>query len=206
MISKYSIFAKVYDLLILKFLGYQIAADFFIKHLPFGNFESMQVLDAGCGTGLYSFAILKRFPNAKIVAFDSNEEMLNQMKEKIKKFGKENSVKVINADVLLPIPGINQQFDIIITGGVLEHVGIDDAIKNLSQHLKIGGYFLNAGVRNNFFGKTAGKFWGLKNLFSKNELVEIFERYGFALIRHMALPLKYFLARLAKEAYIFKKQ
>lgn len=89
----YSILAKVYDLIILKFLGYKVVADYFIQQLPFTENEQIEVLDAGCGTGLYTFAILKRFPNAKVVAFDSNTEMLEEIKKqdqrkKFRKFSK----------------------------------------------------------------------------------------------------------------------
>lgn len=201
----YSILAKVYDLIILKILGYEVAADYFVQELPFTKNDPIKVLDAGCGTGLYTFAILKKFPNAKIIAFDLNEKMLEEMKNKLKGRGLENLVKVFKADILSQIFENNRQFDLIITGGVLEHLDIVSGIRNLSQYLKTGGYFLNAGVRKNFFGKIAGKVWGLKNLFSKEETVNAFKENGYFIVKYIKLPLKYFLIRLAKEAYIFKK-
>lgn len=99
----------------------------------------------------------------------------------------------------------NKQFDLVITGGVLEHLDIAEAIKSLSQYLKTGGYFLNAGVRKNFIGITAGKAWGLKNLFSKDKVIQVFQENDFTLLKYIILPVKYFLIRMAKEAYIFKK-
>ena len=62
--QRYSLSAKFYDSLILKFFGYEIAADYFVKQLSFNIDKNLEILDAGAGTGLYSFAILKRFPNA----------------------------------------------------------------------------------------------------------------------------------------------
>lgn len=200
----YSLLAKVYDFLVLKILGYEIAADYFVQQLPFIPNDKIDVLDAGCGTGLYTFAILKKFPNAKIIAFDVNQNMLEEMRNKLKKTSMENSISIFEADILSPPPE-SKQFDLIITGGVLEHVELDRAIENLSKYLKFGGYFLNAGVQKNLFGKTAGKFWGLKNLFSKEEIIYAFRNRGLTLVKHSILPFKYFLARLAKEAYIFKK-
>lgn len=201
----YSILAKVYDLIILKILGYEVAADYFVQQLPFTKNDQVEVLDAGCGTGLYTFAILKKFPAAKITAFDLNDKMLEEMENKLKARNLENSVKVFKADILSLFFENNKQFDLIITGGVLEHLDIIIAIKNLSKYLKTGGSFLNAGVRKNFFGKTAGKVWGLKNLFSKDETINAFKKNGYLMVKYIKLPIKYFLIRLAKEAYIFKK-
>src|SRR3989338_699557 len=159
----YSLSATFYDLLILRLLGYEVAANYFVEQLPLS--DGIEVLDAGVGTGLYSFAILKKFPNAKITAFDPNEELLEKFREKVKQKGLTNQIDIFVGDILSPTPK-NKQFDLIITCGVLEHVDLNKAVENLSQYLKSGGYFLNAGVRNNFFGKTVSKFWGLKNLFS----------------------------------------
>lgn len=201
----YSILAKVYDPIILKIFGYEVAADYFVQELPFTKKDEIEVLDVGCGTGLYTFAILKKFPNAKIIAFDLNEKMLEEIKNKLKERNLENSVKVSKADISYLVFENDKQFDLIITGGVLEHLDIISAIKSLSKHLKIGGYFLNAGVRKNLFGKIVGKVWGLKNLFLKDEVVRAFQENGYSLVKYIKLPLKYFLIRLAKEAYIFKK-
>ncbi len=151
----YSISATFYDLLILRLLGYEVAANYFVEQLPLG--DGIEVLDAGVGTGLYSFAILKKFPNAKITAFDLNEELLGKFREKIKKKGLTNKIDIFVGDILLPISK-NKQFDLVITGGVLEHVDLNKAVENLSQYLKSGGYFLNAGVRNNFLGKLPVSF------------------------------------------------
>lgn len=201
----YSILAKVYDLIILKILGYKVAADYFVQQSPFAKSDQIEVLDAGCGTGLYTFAILKKFSTAKITAFDLNDKMLEEMKSKLKERNLENSVKLSKADILSLTFENQKQFDLIITGGVLEHLDIVSAIKSLSKYLKTGGYFLNAGVRKNIFGKTAGKVWGLKNLFSKDEVAHAFQENGYTMVKYITLPIRYFLIRLAKEAYIFKK-
>jgi len=42
-------------------------------------------------------------------------------------------------------------------------------------------------------------------LFSKDEVVQAFKENGYFMLKYIKLPLKYFLIRLAKEAYIFKK-
>lgn len=201
--KRYSFAAKFYDLLILHLLGYEFAADYFVKQLPFNINDNIDVLDGGAGTGLYSFAILKRFPNAKIKAFDLNEELLAKFRIKAERKGLLSRIDISSGNILLPLPQ-NRQFDLIMTGGVLEHVDLDKAVKNLSQYLKVGGYFLNAGVKNNTLGRIVGRFWGF-HTFSKNKVINSFSNRGLNLIKYLLLPVKYFFMGLVKEAYIFKK-
>ena len=201
--QRYSLSAKFYDSLILGFFGYEIAADYFVEQLPFGVNDNLEVLDAGAGTGLYSFAILKRFPNAKITAFDLNDELLAKFRLKVKQKELSNKIEIFNGDVILPLSH-NKQFDLVITGGVLEHVDLDKAVKNLSQYVKTGGYFLNAGVKNNMIGRFVGSIWRI-HTFSKEKVINVFSNYNLNLEKYLLLPAKYFFMGLVKEAYIFKK-
>ena len=114
-----------------------------------------------------------------------------------------NNVNIFIGDILLPLSQ-NKQFDLIITGGVLEHVDLEKAVKNLSQYLKTGGYFLNAGVKNNLLGKIVGSVWHI-HTFSKETVINTFSNYNLGLIKYLLLPVKYFFMGLVKEAYIFKK-
>lgn len=201
----YSLIAKFYDSIILGLLGHKKAAEYYVKQLPYKRGESIKVLDAGSGTGLYTFAILKRFPNAKIIAFDLNHEMLKVMRSKVKEKKLLNSVRLFRADIISPLPEVNEKFDLIITGGILEHVDIDKAVKNLSKYVKINGYFLNAGVEDSIKGKIVGIFWGFKPL-PGDRVIEVFINSGFKLIKHLKLPKKYFIIGLVKRFYLFKKQ
>ncbi len=201
--KRYSLFAKFYDVIILRLFGYEIAANYFVEQLPFNTNDKIDVLDAGAGTGLYSFAILKRFPNAKIEAFDLNEELLAKFRIKVRQKELSNSINIFIGDILSPFSQ-NKQFDLIITGGVLEHVDINKAIKNLSQYIKTGGYFLNAGVKNNLIGKTVGGIWHI-HTFSKEKVISAFLSYNLSAVKYLLLPGKYFFIGLVKEAYIFKK-
>ncbi len=200
----YSSVAKIYDFVILGLIGHRKAAAFYVCQLPFDENKVLRILDAGCGTGLYTFALLGRFPNARVVAFDLNQEMLKQMQANLEKAGLSQSVRTFIADIISPLPETDKEFDLIVTGGVLEHVKIEEAVRNLSPYLKVDGYFLNAAVRDNVLGKLLGKIWGFRT-YSKRENTEAFLSNGFALANFIRLPLRYFFIRLAKEAYLFKK-
>src|SRR3989338_6132031 len=129
----YSLIANFYDAM-LWVAGYKLAVKYFIRLLPFGKEKSFKMLDAGCGTGLYSFATLDKFPYSEITAFDLNPAMIERMRKSLQRKGLENRVKVYLGDVTKPIPENRDQFDLIITGGVLEYVDVPEAVKNLSLY------------------------------------------------------------------------
>jgi SAM-dependent methyltransferase len=192
----YSRRARIYDFL-LSVTGHTKAIDYFINKIPFQRNQVFKVLDAGCGTGLYTFAILEKFPNARITAFDASPEMIRVFKENLDKKGLADQVLVFQADVTHPLPSFNEKFDIIITGGVLEYVNIKKAVKNLSNYLRAGGYFLNTTVAKNIWGKLSGRFWGLVP-YTRRENIEVFTSNGFTLLKLLKFPF-------TKEAHLFRK-
>src|SRR3989344_6200600 len=76
----YSKIARFFDLVQI-LSGYKLAVRYFIGMIPFETKQSIKVLDAGCGTGLFTFALLRRFPNASIKAFDLNNDMIQRMSD-----------------------------------------------------------------------------------------------------------------------------
>ena len=76
----------------------------------------MKVLDAGCGTGLYTLSLLKNFPNAQIIAFDYNPDLVTHLKTKLYLSNYSSRVKLFSADIQGPLTEINKEvFDFIIT-------------------------------------------------------------------------------------------
>lgn len=193
----YSSIANSYDLL-LWLSGYTLAIDYFVNRLPFDATEPIKVLDAGCGTGLYSFAVLSKYPGSKVVAFDLNEAMVGRFKARLAEHGEiKNRVELFTADVAKPLSLACGSFDLVITCGVLEYVDIERAVENLSTHLTAGGYFLNVAVSDNIFGKVVGKMYGLEpNSGEKN--LRAFTDNGFVLAKAMFFPP-------TRQAYLFKK-
>jgi trans-aconitate methyltransferase len=64
----YDLFSTFYDQLFLRFLGYQKAAKFNLEHLPIKSNEGIRIMDAGCGTGLYTLLLLEKYPNSEITS------------------------------------------------------------------------------------------------------------------------------------------
>jgi hypothetical protein len=75
----YSFLSKFYDLIFLKLLAYEKAANYHVAQMPFGPNDFINVLD----TGLYTIAILNRFANAEVTAIDIYKQMTAQLKAKI---------------------------------------------------------------------------------------------------------------------------
>ncbi|MBI2487075.1 MAG: class I SAM-dependent methyltransferase [Deltaproteobacteria bacterium] len=199
----YSKLAKIYDVG-LYLNGTKKAYDFFVKQLPFPESKRIKVLDAGAGTGQFTLAILRRFPNAKIVAFDLNENMIEELKITLKNKGLTKSVKTFIANASGPILHVgDEKFDLVVTCGVLEYVYPEDTIKNLADYLKPSGYFFNSPVKDNIFGKLLGTAFVFKP-YSQERIIQAFTSCGFNLLKLLKIPIQYLPASLMKEGYLFR--
>jgi SAM-dependent methyltransferase len=200
--NRYTTLAPVYDLLVLRLLFYERAVDSFIARLPFPRDQQLRVLDAGCGTGLYTFAVLKRFPRARVTAFDVNAAMLERLRGKLAARGLATSVRVESADVSRPLRFGDERFDLVVAGGVLEHVDPGAAVRNLAVSLAPDGTFLHAAIRDNVPGRFAAWFWRCRPL-SRSRMIAAFGDAGLRLADETLLPRRYVLMRGAKEAFYF---
>jgi SAM-dependent methyltransferase len=200
----YSRLASLYDLG-LWLNGYKRAVCFLAEQLPFHTGEPLTILDAGCGTGLYSIALLKRFPKASLLAVDLNAAMLAQLKESLRRRSMDQRARVAVANVLGEIAGGDRPVDLIVAGGVMEYVDIRQAVQNLARYLRAGGHFLNAPVRDNLPGVLVGRWMGFKPHPARENLAA-FTEGGFDLLQTWRLSCRFFPISLIKEAHLFRKQ
>lgn len=76
------------------------------------------IFDCGCGTGRIAVWLHQQFPEASISGADFSEGMLKKAREK-------DSAQQINwrvADLNLPFPFADNQFDLIVSNLVIEHI------------------------------------------------------------------------------------
>ena len=198
----YSLIARFYDLGLL-LNGYKGAAARVVKELPFPADAPLRVLDAGCGTGLYSLAILSRFSNSRIAAFDFNPKMIARIKQNLTNRGLANRAEVFEADILQELSRVSDNFDLIVTGGFLEYVDAGRAIANLARHLNKNSYFLNAPVKNSLCGRWVGRWMDFVP-YSYHANVAAFTENNFRLQKQIKIPF-YFPISLVKEAHLFRK-
>jgi len=112
-------------------VGVRERARLILKRIGYGD---LNVLDAGCGIGLYSFEIAKRGFN--VTGIDIEKEKINTAKEISEKAG----IKInFLCDNLMKIK-LKDKFDIIVCSEVLEHIKNDKkVINNLSKLLTKDG-------------------------------------------------------------------
>ncbi|BBG03791.1 MULTISPECIES: class I SAM-dependent methyltransferase [Pseudonocardia] len=77
-------------------LGEQIAA--IVASLPVRT-APVRIVDLGAGTGAGTFALLERFPDARVVAVDASAEHLRRLQHKAEQAGVSDRVKTVRADL-----------------------------------------------------------------------------------------------------------
>lgn len=200
----YNTLGSVYDRIIFS-TGYKSAVRNFIQGFDFPK-KKLRILDAGCGTGLVSFALLSKFKNIDITAFDYSMDMLNAA-EKTRVKSNYNNVRfywgnIENVNPLIDFRGNEvrlkeNSFDYIFVSGALEYVDMDKGVRELVKYLKKEGVFVNIAVRNNIYGKLIGKLMGFRP-YSKDEIINAFREANLENVNE--IPIIKRSARLCKLA------
>ncbi len=101
-----------------------------------GNQKDTSIMEYGCATGLISFNLLDNFK--KITLMDSEEEMINVVKEKIDVYNTSN-VFPIKID-LTKEEYVGEKFDIIYTSMALHHImDTEEIVKTFYKMLNKNG-------------------------------------------------------------------
>ncbi len=101
--------------------------------------EAARIMDQGCGTGILTFQIARRFPRSRIFGVELREEYLNLAREKARSFNL-NNVEFIPGraeDVLSEHP-----FDCITSSYLAKYVDLNTLITNNHKMLKNGGVLI----------------------------------------------------------------
>ena len=103
-----------------------------------GNFSS--ILDLGCGKGLFTFALSQKFPDAKVIGVDIDEEQIHANQTIAKKHNLTN-IEFKVQDILKM--EFENEFDLILSVDNLEHIEEDDfLLTKIRAALKPGGKFV----------------------------------------------------------------
>lgn len=130
----------------------EVTLDLFVKtkKLKLNNkIESLQnplqILVAGCGTGIQSIAIAQQFPRSNILAIDLSKSSLAFALRKTKEMGI-NNINYVHGDIL-ELSYMYETFDVIHCTGVLHHMkhpltGLECLINTLRKNglMKLGLY------------------------------------------------------------------
>ncbi len=149
-------FSKQYNQF-LRLFGYEQSVRFFVSQIPLEEAAPLHILDVGCGTGVYTKALAKRFPNAQIVAFDMNADMVAQLESDMATEFPDIVCAVSTHDITQPLLAYPQApFDLIIASGVLEYAPLTETVAMLAQQLKSDGLFYYSPLRDSAYGRLIG--------------------------------------------------
>ncbi|MBD3647873.1 MAG: class I SAM-dependent methyltransferase [Pseudomonadales bacterium] len=162
--------------------------------------SSRRVLDAGCGTGIVTFALLKALDRQGyglefLHGFDLSPKMLEQFRENLEKKGVEN-VHLREADVLklADLPPSWSDYDLIVSASMLEYIpkeAFAEVLGGLRSRLSKGGRLVLFMTRKNWLTKMLIERLWSANRYSKEELEEAFVAAGFVDITFRRFPLQY---------------
>ena len=107
------------------------------------------VLEVGSGGGFNAETFLRRFPNWRLTATDYDSEMVDHARKRLARFG--DRVELGQADAA-SLPFSDASFDLVVSIGVLHHVGAwEQALTEAARVLRPGGALLAVDLLDGFF-------------------------------------------------------
>lgn len=106
------------------------------------------VLDAGCGPGRDTLALLERLPRGRVTAVDASSQMLIELRKRVP--DEPDRMEVIHADLTQPLP-VRRRVDAIFSVATFHWITDHQALfLNLANTLREGGKLVaECGGRNN---------------------------------------------------------
>src|SRR5688500_468643 len=150
--SYYDRIARFYDLTF-KVNGYGRSLDQYFQAHPLPVSRGHRILDAGCGTGLLTMALLRaiRFP-VSITALDlSQTSVVAARKALYYSDGRKRDVTFAQGN-LLCLPFADESLDLVVTSGALEYVPLADGLTELARVIAPGGHLLHLPVHPSLIG------------------------------------------------------
>jgi ubiquinone/menaquinone biosynthesis C-methylase UbiE len=144
------------------------------------------LLDAGCGNGRYSVAMLRRAdPGTRLAAFDFSFGMLGRSRRAVG----EGRAWLASADVTR-LPYASETFDAGVCGWVLEHLPDPrPALREFRRVLRPDGRFLLMCTEDTWTGAMCSRLWHCRT-YNRHELKSACDECGLPVVRdHWFTPL-----------------
>ncbi len=170
-----------------KLNGYGRSLDQYFRDHPVPVFPGAKILDAGCGTGLLTLALLRALDvPVNITAIDLSGSSIAKGKKAVAE-GDRGKYKVnfIQGNVL-SLPFADASFDLIVTSGVLEYVPLADGFSELARVIAPGGHLLNLPIRPSFASMLLELMFRFK-AHPPSEVAEHTHRH-FRVVNHYRFP------------------
>jgi len=184
--SYYDRIARFYDLTF-KLNGYGRSLDQYFAQHPLPVSRGARILDAGCGTGLLTLALLRavRFPVA-ITALDLSSTSIDAARKAVAESrGRKRDVTFAQAN-LLSLPFADESLDLVVTSGAVEYVPLADGLSELARVIAPGGHLLHLPCRPSVASKVLEILFRFKS-HPPREVMQTTERH-FRIIHHYKFP------------------
>ena len=184
--SYYDRIARFYDLTF-KLNGYGRSLDRYFDNHPLPISRGARILDAGCGTGLLTLALLRtiRFP-VSITALDLSSTSINAARRSLySSRGRTRDVTFTQGN-LLALPFADDSLDLVVTSGALEYVPLADGLAEIARVIAPGGHLLHLPVHPSVAGTFLEVLFRFKS-HPPREVVSKTERH-FRIVHHYRFP------------------
>jgi len=145
--SYYDRIARFYDLTF-KLNGYGRSLDQYLATHPLPVSRGARILDAGCGTGLLTLALVRAvgFP-VSITALDLSSTSIEAARKALADSrGRKRDVTFAQGN-LLSLPFADESLDLVVTSGALEYVPLSDGLAEIARVMAPGGHLLHLPCR-----------------------------------------------------------
>jgi len=154
--------------------------DAFINSIPFPSDKPIRIVELGCGTGMATGNIVRKFPNAHLKCIDISQDMLNLAKKKFTTFP---NIKFELADYTKD--SITEKYDAVVSFLSLMYLANDEMQKSVFKKvydvLVPEGFFISGEVnvsRNKHYQEVCVEKWieymrkSYSDEFIKTEVIE----------------------------------
>lgn len=163
--------------------------------------DDMRIMDAGCGTGVATFALLdalrrRGFGHREVNAFDLTPAMLSRFEQRLAQQAIAH-VEIRQADVLKlqSLPADWTDYDLVVSVAMLEYIPgaeLASALAGLRARLAPDGRLLLVITRKNLITKFLIEKWWQANCYRRSKLVTAFAAAGFGKVAFHRFPYTYF--------------
>ena len=192
-----------------RLLGFKRGVEQFLERVDWRLPARPRVLDAGAGTGIIALWFLRRFPDAEVVAFDIDRQMLAVLGRTAHRLGdRQRRLTLALGDLRSPdvltnfdsgqgLALVERSFDAVVVGAALEHAPLHASIERLGRLLRAGGIFLNLGVRPGPTATVLARVYRFRP-YATAEVLQSLRRCGFVDERVLRLTATDFPANLTR--------
>ncbi|MBE9581234.1 MAG: methyltransferase domain-containing protein [Proteobacteria bacterium] len=93
----------------------------------------MRVLDVGCGSGVFLQSIHNANQNASGIGIDIDEEVVDQARQNMEKWGLSNKFRIVEGDILVSPEGLEGPFDLITLYNIIYYFPSEKRLELLNR-------------------------------------------------------------------------